>query len=121
MPEFRIVQHADRSPSMCVACGANTGPFIDVDISTFSIATPTGWTPIVDGTVYLCVGTRENPGCAVQIGRKSGHLADALLLEDAQLENEQLHAEVAELKAIGKKKTISLADAEKLLVPTAEF
>lgn len=121
MPEFRIVQHADRSPSMCVACGANAGPFIDVDISTFSIATPTGWTPIVDGTVYLCVGTHNNPGCAVQIGRKSGLMADQVVLEEALLENEQLRAEIAELKAIGKKKTISLADAERLLVPSAEF
>ena len=121
MPDMRLVQTADRSPTQCAACGTNKGPFIDMDVTTFSVATPTGWTPIVDGTIYLCVGIPENPGCAVQIGRKTGMLVDRIEYEDAINTIQGYEAENRELRAISKKKSITLADAEMLLAPTGDF
>ena len=117
MAEFRLVANAERSPTMCAACGTNKGPFIDLDVTTFSIATPTGWTPIVDGSIYLCVGIPENPGCAVQIGRGTKMLVDRTDYDQALAELGAVVDELSETRKIAKKKTISLEDAERLLAP----
>lgn len=121
MSEFRLVQNAERSPTMCAACGGNKGPFIDLDVTTFSIATASGWTPIVDGTLYLCVGSAENPGCVVQAARKSGLTADVVQLEELAVQLDAAKEEIEKLRAIAKKKTLSLADAEHLLAPAGDF
>jgi hypothetical protein len=116
MAEARIVAQANRSPTSCVACGTHQGPFLDFDLTIFNMATSSGGVD-VDGALYLCVGSRETPGCLIQWARKSELMIDVGFYEDALLEIERLSALVEELKVIGKKRTLTLADAEKLLEP----
>lgn len=113
MAEARMVQHAERSPSACVACGTNKGPFIDLDVSIFKLPTATGMMD-VDGALYLCIGTPANPGCVVQIARKTGLMIDVELYEEKREEIDHLSQRIADLEALMTKKTIRLEDAQKL-------
>lgn len=73
MPELRIIEHAELSPTMCAICSGTNGPFLDTarDIQGY-------------GRVHLCVGTEDRPGCLIQAVRLLG-VADAALLHELEL------------------------------------
>jgi len=92
-----------------MACGTNAGPLIDFDIPFIKVPTAVG---IMDanGGLYLCVGTVENPGCAVQVGRMTGMMVDTSKLEELQAHVENLNTEITELTALLSKKTLTVGD-----------
>lgn len=55
----------------CLLCGSHGPEFVDAHFEQPSVSTPYGLQTL-PVRVYLCVGTEENPGCAVQIGRLAG-------------------------------------------------
>jgi len=61
MPEFRLAERADRSPTRCYFCGDHEGPFID----TFTDDN-------VVGAVWICAPNEERPGCLGQMARLAG-------------------------------------------------
>lgn len=110
MPQFNLIQAADRSPSCCMACGGTAGPFIDFDVPYIKVPTDIG---VLDATggVYLCVGTPENPGCVIQAARMTGRMVDTSKLEEQEEHNATLHEEIADLRGALSKKTITVGDA----------
>jgi hypothetical protein len=92
---------------MC--CGATTGPFVDLQVPFVKVPTAIG---ILDaeGGVYLCVGTPENPGCAVGIGRLTGQLVDITKIKEMHDVNETLNQEIAGLRGALSKKTLHIGD-----------
>lgn len=119
MPQIRYVEHAERSPSGCFLCGRQTGPFIDCNVPRVQFWTPTG-SQIVDTWVYVCVGIEENPGCAVQVARMSGLMVDRSMHDDVLGINSQLNGEIAELRGLLSKKTVTVAELQEHgLLPTA--
>lgn len=80
MSEFRRVDHAQFSPTQCVACGGHTGPFIDLEQNL----------PVY-GHLYLCASTSARSGCVNQIARLDDMIERA--------EYRALEARIAELEA----------------------
>lgn len=114
MSAFNLVQQPSGSPSFCLACGGSRGPFIDLQLPFVKVPTAIGVLD-ADGSVYLCVGTDENPGCAVQIGRMSGLMVDTSILHDLQRINEQHREEIAELRGLLSKKSLTVGDVMAVL------
>lgn len=113
MSQMRVVEKAERSPSCCAVCGGNNAPFVDLQLISFRVNTPVGVQEI-EGTVYLCVGTPENPGCAVQVGRLSGQLADVSTVAEMQEQLDSLEAQLAKMTTTLKTKTIKLGELEEI-------
>lgn len=109
MPQFKRAEKAERSPSFCVACGGNNAPFIDLSLISFQVGSANGLVEI-PGNIYLCVGTPENPGCAVQIGRLTGQLVDIGTVAEMQqlIDTQQQH--LAEANASLRKKTVTVGE-----------
>ncbi len=109
MGQFQYVQQAQRSPGYCMCCGAVVGPFIDLSVPFVKVPTAIG---ILDaeGGVYLCVGTADNPGCAVQIGRLTGMVVDTAKLDEAVAHAETLNTEIASLRGAIAKKSVTVKD-----------
>jgi len=114
MSQFKIVQAADRSPSCCMVCGRNDGPFIDFDVPFIKVPTAIG---VLDsnGGLYLCVGNDNNPGCAVQVGRMSGQMVDFTELVAMEAHALTLADKLAEANALLKKKTVTVGEVQHLL------
>ena len=109
MPELRLVEKSDRSPSGCVFCGSQLGPFVDTSVEVIQFWTASG----VQSTrtrMYVCVGSTENPGCAVQIGRRTGLMVDKSKMEEMQKYVEDLHSEIASLQATVAQKTVKIGE-----------
>lgn len=83
MSEFKLVQNAVYSPTVCFTCGTHEGPFID-----------TNMTPPIFGHVYICAGDENRPGCIRQMARLNG-----MLDPEASLELAELVVELAEVRA----------------------
>lgn len=81
MSEFRRVEHAQFTPTKCVACGGHTGPFIDLEQNL----------PVY-GHLYLCAATESRSGCVHQIARLDNmieiHEYQALERRIAELEED---------------------------------
>ena len=109
MSQFNLVLQPSGSPSCCLACGGAVGPFIDLQLPFVKVPTAIG---VLDseGPVHLCVGTVENPGCVVQMGRMSGLMVDVSTLAELQEHVRELNAEIAELHATLAKKTLKVED-----------
>lgn len=73
MPELRIINHAELTPTMCAVCSGTNGPFLDTarDIQGY-------------GRVHICVGDESRPGCLIQAVRLLG-VADQALLHELQV------------------------------------
>lgn len=109
MPQLSYVEKATRSPTGCIMCGTQAGPFIDCNVPQITFWTAEG-NKTVDTWVYVCVGSEENPGCAVQMGRLTGHLVDTFKMYELGQLNHNLNGEVAELRAQLAKKTLKVDD-----------
>ena len=109
MPYIDYVTKADRSPSSCMTCGNINGPFVDLKLPEVRFATPNG-IQHTEAWCYLCVGSEENPGCAVQVGRMTGLQVDVATLRELQEHCETLNQEIADLRAALAKKTIKVGD-----------
>lgn len=109
MSAFNLVQQPSGSPACCLACGGVGGPFIDLQLPFVKVPTAIG---VLDseGPVQLCVGTVENPGCVVQMGRMSGLMVDTVILVEMQEHVKALNTEVAELQGALGKKTVKVED-----------
>lgn len=69
--EARLTEHAPMSPGCCFLCRQSTGPFLEFLISDVQVATHEG-PRVIEGTVYLCVGGYQNPGCLAQAIEQAG-------------------------------------------------
>lgn len=70
MPDFKHVQNAVASPTMCLLCGESVGPFIDTGVGNDLV-----------GQIYICASTDRRSGCSRQIGRLDG-LFEPYSIED---------------------------------------
>jgi|SRR5215467_1216045 len=82
MGDLNLVQHATYSPTWCMACKSDTGPFIDTRIEEVTINTAHG-AEIFTGHVYIC------SSCVTQMA----HLIGCIVPEEAR----KLHDERGEL------------------------
>lgn len=97
MSEFRRVQHAERSPTKCLACGDHLGPFVDLEIDL----------PVY-GWVYLCAGTESRPGCIRQIARLDG-MVDRATFREMEEKVAELESDIDLLvDRLRKEKVVSL-------------
>jgi hypothetical protein len=74
-------------PTQCVACGTHEGPFWDTETDV-----------VAYGHVYVCVGTKDRPGCIAQAAREAGY-ADPALAQSLNDELQKLRFENIELRA----------------------
>jgi len=109
MPQFNFCQTATRAPGICMACGTPVGPFIDLSLTFVKVPTALGVMD-AEGVNYLCVGTVENPGCAVHIGTMTGKVVEAVAYEQLREHAGMLNQEIAELRGALSKKTVSVKD-----------
>lgn len=109
MPQLNFVEQATRSPTGCLLCGTQKGPFIDCHIPQITFWSATG-NQTIDSYVYVCVGSEENPGCSVQMGRITGALVDRGVVADLQDMIEGLNSEVADLRNALLKKQLKVED-----------
>lgn len=64
MPDFRVLAHAPVTPTCCVFCGSNAGPFVE--------SVPEKEIPGY-GRVYVCAANEHGrAGCLVQAARLVG-------------------------------------------------
>lgn len=82
MSEFRRVEHAQFSPTKCVACGDHLGPFIDLEQEL----------PVY-GHLYLCAATEARPGCVHQIARLD-YMVEASVVQELEQRNAELEADI---------------------------
>lgn len=113
MAEMRVAAAAERSPSVCVACGGNNAPFVDLQIMEFKVNSPAGVVDVA-GHLYLCVGSPERPGCAVQIGRLTGQLVDLVELQEAQRQLKNKDDRIGDLEQALKGRSVKIGDLEQL-------
>lgn len=124
MPQLSYTEEARRSPTGCILCGTQKGPFIDCNVPQITFWHATG-NKTVETWVYVCVGSPENPGCAVQMGRLTGALIDRTVIGELQEMIGNLNQEVAELRNALSKKSLKVSDvvasgmiiSEKVLAP----
>mgnify|MGYP003580047521 CR=1 FL=1 len=86
MPELRIIEFAELSPTNCAICSGTNGPFLDTarDIQGY-------------GRIHLCVGTEDRPGCLIQAVRLLG-VADQALKNELELRAQQAAREAGLLR-----------------------
>lgn len=95
MPQLRLVQYPQRSPTKCLLCHSGGGPFIDCDTEILGY----GW-------VYLCAPNEQSSGCVAQMANLFGMLnpADRMRLEEelnhAQKSIRELEETVAALEKV---------------------
>jgi hypothetical protein len=98
MAEFRLIAHAERSPTTCIACGRHTGPFIDLNSTILQVPTTVGVMDL-DIAFYLCVGDAEQPGCVVQMARMTGQMVDATTHAETAMRLSSAKARIEELES----------------------
>lgn len=86
MPEFRLVQNPDRSPTACAFCGDFVGPFIDTSV------TIEGY-----GGIFICAANERRSGCLTQMGNLAG-MTSATEKFDMYEQLNSLEAEISELE-----------------------
>jgi len=86
MPEFRLVQRPEFSPTSCLLCGDHVGPFVDTffDLEGY-------------GHLYICAANEHRSGCITQMAELTG-MAPAREKQDLYDELNSLEGEVAELE-----------------------
>lgn len=109
MPLFVQRSYAPVSPTCCVFCGADTGPFVETN--------PAREIPGY-GRVYVCArDDGDGAGCAVQMARLGGALgkpeADRLFAELADAGDRVRQLE-GELERVREPVTISRSEYERL-------
>lgn len=90
MPNLRLVEQPDRSPTRCFVCHGHEGPFIDclVDEMEVSLGGQIALAPVA---AYICVRNEENPGCLPQMARLAG-VAGVEYAEHGRVREQLAHA-----------------------------
>lgn len=104
MPDFRHVEVANATPTMCLLCGETVGPFID-----------TGVQHEIVGHIWICASKGNRSGCSRQIGRLDG-LYEPYSIEEInnRLETAIAQAAPALEQSITNELVLALDAAEKL-------
>lgn len=136
---FDHVETAIYSPTACFFCGTTEGPFVDVTVEGFMLATPSGPQEVEDAHVYICIGRdidrgegnkpERKIGCARTIGRVAGcktpdehdgmvaHVdAHRRRVVELEAREQQLETELAEEKA--KSKLVSVDELQRMIAGT---